>query len=160
MIGCRRTWRWQLSINKQPARSSQLSEPFLPSATPRVQMLLSGVWLTWSEDDEIERMCSQVEKQRIAIVMIISVYVIWREEEEESSRRFVDLIRNFSSLCLSQQSPMAAPVTHRYFLNCSCRLTRGGQVQPWGWDWRVRLRYWVRWMHSACMAQRGGNSAR
>lgn len=79
-------------------------------------------------------MYSQAEKQRITIVMIISVYVICREEEEERSRGFADLIRNLSSLCMSQQSPMAGLVTHRYFLNRSCRLARVGQVQPWEWE--------------------------
>lgn len=82
-------------------------------------------------------MYSKVEKQRITIVLIISVNVIWREEEEESSGGFTDLIRNLSSLCMSQQSPMAGPDTHRYFLICSCRLTRVGQVQPWRWGLAV-----------------------
>lgn len=78
-------------------------------------------------------MYSQAEKQRIKIVMILSAYVIWREEEEESLRGFADLIRNLSSLCMSQQSPMAGPVTHWYFLDRSWASAAMGMGID-GWD--------------------------
>lgn len=76
-------------------------------------------------------MYSQAEKQRITVVMIISVYVIWERKKkrarEDSQILYAILAR---SACHSSHQWQAR-------LHISTSLTGVGQVQPWGWGLAV-----------------------